>query len=235
MTLQTAVDIEATGDFQAALDAYRQIDLAAVSAPDALYVRRSIAACLFYLKDYPSAERAFLDVLESPVDEAREEVTNCLHLCYLYGGKPELARSHFLSQSSDASASLSSQMWANWYLGQSFTITTDFGNGTPFYRVAWALSAKGTSDSLAFFFAHYLVCLVQSGQPEEARRELALWDATEEMDGSFGLLKIVRGVLLRAAGTSSWKETFDAGMVEATREKYVENVVLGNELIEKYP
>ena len=74
-----AARLESMGKYQEALAAYEKIIIEKLNDTDALYLRRSIAACKYYLKDYTNAEKLFIKILEEDKISAdeREDVEDC--------------------------------------------------------------------------------------------------------------------------------------------------------------
>lgn len=115
-----AARLESMGKYQEALVAYEKIIIEKLNDTDALYLRRSIAACKYYLKDYTNAEKLFIKILEEDKINAdeREDVEDCLYLCYLYGNKIEKAEKYFMNKLKLSENNYEENLWNYWYLGQ---------------------------------------------------------------------------------------------------------------------
>ena len=84
--LQKAIKLEKKGKFKSALKLYQNIDRKNLSDEDYLYTKRSIAACLYYLKEYDKAFHEFESIIKdfSVEKDLKNQIKENMHLCFLY-------------------------------------------------------------------------------------------------------------------------------------------------------
>ena len=228
-----AARLESMGKYQEALVAYEKIIIEKLNDTDALYLRRSIAACKYYLKDYTNAEKLFIKILEEDKINAneREDAEDCLYLCYLYGNKIEKAEKYFMNKLKLSENNYEENLWNYWYLGQINYLKKDYPKAEFMYMNALEAAKKANNVKIKFFLAHLLCIEIILKKYNKA------WENIEKNsnyeDKSSGLYKIVLGILKKCTYPSdnNWKKIYDEGMKEAKSEKFEENIELGKLLL----
>ena len=95
--MQKAIKREKQGKFKSALKLYQSLTFENLPDKDLLYVRRSVAACFYYLKEYGKAINEYQTILKDiPLDnDLKNQIEENMQLCFIYGGVPEKGIKHF--------------------------------------------------------------------------------------------------------------------------------------------
>lgn len=232
LELEKAFEIEKSGDYKQALKAYQGLDEERLSTEDLIFLKRSIAACLFYLHEYNKAKEYYEVLLESEIisSEIKKEIETCLYLCFLYGGHPDKAEVYFLSAIETALSPIE-KMWDYWYLGQCSFLQNDFEKMNSYYQQTVDLSEKFNTEKIVFFRAHLLVSQLLMNYENDFLDNLNVLKSYN--DTSYGLLKVVSSIYYKSKGAKDWKELYFAGIQEAKNSNYIENIDLGKWLLKR--
>lgn len=229
--LQDACNLEKTGDYQAALDAYLQLEAESASefsSEDRLFLARSIAACFFYLKNYSEAERRFECILadEALNAETSDEIESCLFLCLLYGGHPEKAKASFQKR-----VQVRPSAWDFWYLGQCCFLLQDYAGMADCYERAVRCAEQENSDKVPFFMCHLVIADLLNNSMDDAGRLLNRVSFMQKE--TFGLFKIASALYAKKRGALDWKKQYSAGVRQAKKAGYIENIELAEFLLKE--
>ncbi|MBQ0166847.1 MAG: hypothetical protein KBT02_07075 [Treponema sp.] len=232
--LQSAYNLEKSGEFQAALDAYLQFeavsgaDDVSLSSDDRLFLARSIAACFYYLKDYPEAEKRFERILAdtSLSAETADEVESCLYLCWLYGGQAEKAKAAFQKR-----VQVRASAWDYWYLGQCCLHLHEYAEMVDYYEDAVRCAESVNSDKVPFFMCHLVVADLLNNRMDEVGRLLNRLAFMQK--ATYGLFGITSALYAKMRGSADWKKQYSAGLRQAKKCGYHENVELAEFLLKE--
>jgi len=236
MDLKSACKYESEGNFERALIAYQSIEINSLSNTDKIYIKRLIAACLFYLKKYEEAEFNFKNLLslkELDVEEL-DEIEDCLNICYLYGHKQKKAFQYFMKKIIKHEIDDLEKMWSYWYVGQYHQMENDFIKCYSAYKKSYEISHLLNITNKAFFFAHYLIAFIYLDKLKEALSEIDKYEKAYENSVSFGLLKITKGIIYKIQKRQNWNEIFIEGIKEAEEARYQENIDIGMKLKKEF-
>lgn len=233
LELEKAFEIEKSGDYKQALIAYQGLDEKRLSTEDWIFLKRSMAACLFYLQEYNKAKEYYELLLELEIisSEIKKEMETCLYLCFLYGGHPDKAEVYFHS-TIETSLSPIEKMWNYWYLGQCSFLQNDFEKMSSYYQQTVDISEKYNTEKVVFFRAHLLVSQLLMNYESDFLANLNIVKSYK--DTSYGLLKIVSSIYYKNKGAKDWKEMYLTGIQEAKNNNYIENIDLGKWLLQRY-
>lgn len=248
--LQSAYNLEKSGDYQAALDAYLRLeadpapgataagaagvsaaalsDNVSLSSDDRLFLARSIAACFYYLKDYSEAEKRFERILSdtSLSAETADEVESCLYLCWLYGGQADKAKAAFQKR-----VQVRASAWDYWYLGQCCLHFHEYAEMADYYENAVRCAESDNPDKMPFFTCHLVVADLLHTMGRNAERLLTQLSSIK--GETFGLEKIVSALFSKMRGAADWEDVFTEGLKEAEKAGYRENVELAEFLLKE--
>lgn len=236
MNLEIASKHESEGDFDSALIAYRSIDTKPLSDSEKIYIKRSIAACLFYLKKYEEAETIFIELLSIKELDGKEldEIKDCLNICFLYGDKPKLAFTHFTKKINSKEISELEMMWSYWYIGQYHQMVENYAECLSAYKKSYEISHLLDLENKAFFFSHYLIACIYLQEVEKASSEVEKYELNNNVCVSFGLLNIAKGIIYKILKIENWKEIYNEGIKEAIESRYQENIDIGLKLNKEF-
>lgn len=232
--IEKVIEIEKSGDYKKALNEYLRINPENLSLKDRIFLDRSIAACLFYLKEYKGAIKKLYEILRKyDLDlKVKKEIIESINVCYLYGNQERKAEKYFLNKLKLKELTDDEKCWCFWYLGQCYFIMKKYKKMEFFYNENVKSALKMNHERVSFFCAHLIISEILNKNYEEIEKNLRIVKNME--DRSYGLLKIGISIYNKIKEKKDWESLYNEAIIEAKNNKYIENVELGEFLRKRF-
>lgn len=231
--IEKAYQIEKKGKYKKALRKYLKLKENDYFEDDRLFLARSIAACLFYLKRYTEAADKFKAILKdkNPCDKLYLEIETSLNLCFLYGAKVEKAEAYFAKRINLDNESSMQKIWNYWYLGQCYYLKNNYKEMQNNYACCVKLAEECKAEKMSFFLSHLIASELLNENYSEAEESINKCSNID--DKSFGLFKILSSLYEKKHNGKNWYKKYSEGIKEARKSGYKENIELGKFLLKK--
>ena len=172
--LKKAIRLEKKGKFKSALKYYQNIDRKNLSDKDYLYTKRSIAACLYYLKEYEKALHEFETIIKdfSLEKELKSQIEENMHLCFLYGNSTQKGIDFFKDRIINYKQKSENKSWWFWYLGQGYQYIKKYELAEQSYKQAYNMSKELNSTKESFFLLYLAVINIFQNHIKKAEKVL---------------------------------------------------------------
>ncbi len=231
--LQKAIKQERKGKFKSALKLYQNIDRKNLSDEDYLYTKRSIAACLYYLKDYDKALHEFETIIKyfSLENDLKNQIQDNMHLCYLYGNSTQKGIDFFNDRILNLKQNNGNKCWWFWYIGQGYQHLKKYKEAEKSYKNAYNISKELNSIKASFFLLYIAVIQILQNHINEAENILIKYKNLYEEDENNGLFDILNGLVIMRIDSDKGLWVYKKGIKKAKKEKWQENIDLADQLI----
>ena len=225
--------LEKMGRYREALEVYQSISPVNVSPSGRVFISRSIASCLFYLKRYQEAESVFQEIIDNEyIDPAtRGELNDSLHMCRLYGGSPESAVTYFQKRLRNDGGRNPNSCWWHWYSGRAYQIMTDYRHARQEYDKASRAAEVLRHDNAPFFHLYTIVPVLFENDLKRAARIGKEYTSHYGEVSCNGLYEILFGLIRMDELPEEGRSLFDEGVERAEQSEWPENADLGREIL----
>lgn len=231
--LQKAIKLEKAGNYKEALVSYKKIEIGDLSEKEHLYVNRSIAACLFYLKEYDKAIQEYEKIFkEYSLDIfLKNQIEENMQLCFLYGTSIQKAIEYFKNRILNEKNNTEKKCWWFWYSGQGFQRLKEFKAAETAYENAYQISKALNSPKKSFFLLYIAVTKIFQKQLLKADEILVLYKEKYNQKDNNGLFQILTGLVAMGKDITEGQKLYQNGIKKAKKEKWMENIELAEELL----
>ena len=231
--LQKAIRKEKKGKFKSALKLYQSLVSENMPDKDLLYVRRSVAACFYYLKEYEKAINEYQTILNNiPLDsDLKNQIEENMHLCFIYGGVPEKGIKYFKERINHDEKISKNRCWWYWYIAQGYQQLSNFKEAEISYKKAYEVSKEINADKESFFFLYLAVISLFRKNTEEAEKVLFEYKNLYNENDNNGLFYILYGIVSMRKNYKTGIKFYKKGIKKAKKDQWQENVILADELL----
>ncbi len=231
--LQKAIKLEKKGKYKSALKYYQNIDRKNITYKDYLYARRSIAACLYYLKEYDKALHEFETILENiSLDaEMKNQIEENMHLCFLYGTSTQKAIDFYQDRIMKDKKKSENNCWWFWYQGQGYQKLKKYEEAEKSYENAYNMSNELKYSKAGFFLLYMAAINIFQKRIKEADKILFKYNNIYNQNEDNGLYDILKGLVIMREDSGKGKKLYKKGLRKAKKENWTENIELAQELI----
>ena len=231
--LQKAIKLEKKGKFKSALKLYQNLDRKNLSDENYLYIKRSIAACLYYLKEYDKAIHEFESIIKniSLENDLKNQIQDNMHLCYLYGNSTQKGIDFFNDRIMNYKQNSEKKCWWFWYIGQGYQHLKKYEEAEKSYKNAYNISKELNSIKASFFLLYIAVIQILQNHINEAEKILIKYKNLYEKNENNGLFDILNGLVIMRIDPNKGLWVYKKGIKKAKKEKWQENIDLSEKLI----
>ncbi len=232
-SLKKAIKLEKKGNYKAALVSYKKIETDDLSEKEHLYVNRSIAACLFYLREYDKAIQEYEKILKEFFLDTflKNQIEENMQLCFLYGSSAQKAIEYFKNRILNEKSNIEKKCWWYWYTGQGFQRLKEFKAAEIAYEHAYQTSKELNSPKEDFYLLYIAVIKIFQKQLQNADEILVLYKEIYNQKDITGLFQIITGLVAMQKDFTKGRKLYHNGIKKAKKGKWIENIELAEELL----